>query len=540
MTPRRPPRHASALTLIEVMISLSLSLIILLVLAAAQRVISQGISLVSAWSGENALLRAGFLLALEDADGWHSHASADAPYEKDFLREEPDATAPAADPGQNARSRRPFRPIRFSRSLSPDADGAGDFGVERLVFHATPRVPGQTELLLNPNAFLPHDPRAWYRNNLLPNEVGASAERVPRLMHGDYALMAATDMGPGHADGWGQRFGNLPAHGPDGRDRLRDHQALPRLGWEIFQYLHYRGLPEYLRHGTPWVVMDPQGALPAGSATAPTTPAAPTTRRDHPAAHGPALHDYGVMFRTTNPRDWLKWPIRLPESHDAGYSDAVHGASDWLGILGSDLRSYQWFGSIPDWASPAWSPGVHCFAAPAFPGPFVSTQSGDPSFYDGFALGYVDGMGRKGGWIQFHANTDQTNEGAQRQLSRSEDFTSSTIRIPYNLSDANRPAYRPNPALDPTVMANWRPLQDRLDLASKPRQSARMSTHILRLHEVLGGELVVHRVRVEPADGRVIELVFSHGTSTWRGARQHWRLRHALDPTQAPIGDYYE
>jgi hypothetical protein len=104
---------------------------------------------------------------------------------------------------------------------------------------------------------------------------------------------------------------------------------------------------------------------------------------------------------------------------------------------------------------------------------------------------------------------------------------STTVWLPYNTTDYERaePSDFPNgTSIKPK--ASWFALPRDLDTESKPSQVPSMKTGIMRYGRVAGSQdLTVIRVTIDdPISGKKTELTCMPFGTTFRGARQHWRL----------------
>lgn len=188
--------------MIEVTIAVALIATILVSVLAMARILTKTIAVVGAMRLDSEMLRQGIVLALEDADFWHSAANPDPPWSMRVNSEQNvdfDGNV-SSGPVDDAANKRPFRRVVFSRSADPDTSFAG-------------KVP-------NPNAMLIHDQRSWYRGHLQGNTrtfkdgggyfsnmrspdntryqdqwTGVPPTWSPLQVYGDYALTSHTEMG---------------------------------------------------------------------------------------------------------------------------------------------------------------------------------------------------------------------------------------------------------------------------------------------------------------------------------------------------------
>jgi hypothetical protein len=123
-------------------------------------------------------------------------------------------------------------------------------------------------------------------------------------------------------------------------------------------------------------------------------------------------------------------------------------------------------------------------------------------------------------------------------------YTSTTVRMPYNITDVERSVLDPAPWQNQATGAiAWPHFQNvAVDYTSKPGKYPILSTTILRYHRVGGtANVAVTTTTVEDqASGRRVMLVcVPYGTS-YRGARQHWRLYSSAYADRNAIGDFYD
>lgn len=238
----------SGFTLIEVVISLAFAVGILLMATQAFRVITTSMSVVGRLNTENSLMRTGFWVAMDSVDYWYMEAESEFPYYKIHNRH---GRAPEDE------RKRWFAPVVYSGNMRNN---------EFLEAPATSPMPGlHYRLAQNPNVFLPHDPRSYYRNGLYGRErpsimevdggkdpksphKSSGLDRIqswgngklfndaayvtPKHLFGDYGLHQATDMSD---DGWEGRFQEIDWYnGLDGRVPSDDDgDGVP--DWEIDQ-----------------------------------------------------------------------------------------------------------------------------------------------------------------------------------------------------------------------------------------------------------------------------------------------------------------
>jgi hypothetical protein len=232
-------------------------------------------------------------------------------------------------------------------------------------------------------------------------------------------------------------------------------------------------------------------------------------------------------------------PKGFPEIGGGGGQDTVWwydtyfcGSHDIAGFLGMEFREQR------------------CYALATMPVQAAGSSDkdsggwADAGGYDGTA--FICGMinqGEEAGW--FHNPNQLTRDTYHVQtgdVGRQDILhTSRTVRLPYNRSDAERsdftaasfvlrenrqiPVYTPAP----------------IDRESKPSKYPILSTSILRYHRLGGLALVTLAiVSVEdPITGKRVELSMTPYGTSFRGARQHWRLYSPAYIAPGAVGDFY-
>ncbi len=556
IVPRAEAR--AAFTLIEIMISVVLSMVIVFTAVSAFRLASRTISITNALSTENSLLRVGFQASLEDVDFYHSEADASQPYNKGFTRLRSDPSYLPMQPGYGAR--RHFQPLPFSPSTDPDVQP-----FDEPVDAARPAFTTAWSMVANPNVMLAHDPRSIDRSHILGNTTPFLANGSwdlyyrhfnPRFAIGDYRLVACTDMRFAHvasgvASPWGTPqlvdplFPYAPAGTPvpafardmdgklaglapgpytvsgeiDASDpampplvcpvRTVYNQAIPLLAWQTFSRMSLHGLAEYLPGEVSPFIQDQDGKGP----------------NDHWHALPPALPD---NFFTT--------PKGYPEAPGAGQDSLPGlwgrsypwGTRDVAGFLGCDFREGR------TWALVTL--------------PVLAERVGNDACYDRSSvyLQMIMGGTVAGGQTSMNWSTRVWMAGGGQDtgdVARNDRrLTSRTYRLPYNISDGDRtiPARATVDSTRTVYVPHY--AETPLDLDNKPSAYPVLSTSILRYRRFggVGGLTVATSVVEDRLSGKRLELVCVPYGSSFRGARQHWRLYSPAFSDANAIGDFYD
>jgi prepilin-type N-terminal cleavage/methylation domain-containing protein len=183
--------HNRGFTLIEMMLSLALGAMVVYVAAAGFRMAAQSVTLTNRMATENAILRTGVIVALDNGDFWLSH---DDPFDQGGPGQALRATVTdwaAAPRGL------PFTPLK-------DLDAKG---VYRQVA-GNPANPGLDEAAggWDPKAWGAHEPRGWSWGNLNERaQYTLSAALPARKLQtfGRYHLVASLESSSQHT--WQQR-----------------------------------------------------------------------------------------------------------------------------------------------------------------------------------------------------------------------------------------------------------------------------------------------------------------------------------------------
>ncbi len=527
----------SAFTLIEMMIAVALSTVIIMTAVAAFRVVSRAINAADSMSVENSLLRIGFQASLDDVDFYHSEANDKAPYDKGFTRVR---TQVADDPttlDTDQYIRRHFQPIDFLASTDPDVwpyDVASD---ETNPASAT--WSNAYNHVINPNVFQASDPRSIDRFGIYGNQNPPEYYRyvTSTLMHGNYLNVVCTDMRyKGSASNsprfpydpaspnspmpyklaldvttspawpytapiaYGEPTGGLVDVAVTNPVKTSYNQAVPLLGWQMYTRMREVGWMEYLPPCVSLEIMDQHGDWPNMNNSSP---------KGFPETSGPGG------------QDTVWW-----------YNSYFSGSRDIANFLGLEYRE------------------ARCYALATLPviaaGAADTTSSGWglAGGYDGTA--FICGMINQGEESGYFHNPNQltadtyhltTGDVGRNDLLH----TSRTVRLPYNRSDGERSSFnagswsmranRNVPIYTPTP----------LDFDTKPSKYPILSTTILRYHRLGGLALVtLATTSVEdPTTGRRVELSMTPLGTSFRGARQHWRLYSPAYTSTTAIGDFY-
>jgi hypothetical protein len=530
-------RPAAAFTLIELLIALGLSMVIIVIAVSAFRIASRAMTLATELSVENGLLRIGFQASLNDVDYHHSEANDKPPYGKGFTRER---TVIGAAPNfaVTARSyiRRHFQPVRFLASTDPEVLPFSE-GTDT----SAPLYAAAWDRVLNPNVMLAHDWRSIDRSHIFDNPTPTRGYRwgKPIWTHGDYRLVACTDM----------RFhaGAVPAVAPRSTPRLIDqpfpygttaspatvmrdmdgklltgppavtidaeltasvvcpvrttyNQAIPLLTWQIFDRLSYNGMTEYPPLGANSYPQDQEGCFPSDNWR---RSAVFTSPRGFPE------NDQGNRTRFR----WL-W------SNTYG-----RGTPDMPNFLGCTLSERT------SWA---------VVARPVIAGAAVADcYDYGPSLVQLLMRGNVAGNDTRFSMYDY-GWTGLSDTGDKARNDR--EFTSRTIRLPYNVTDQDRCSLlrtTPGGANGYDIpYSNPSPL----DYTDKPAKFPVLTTDTLRYYRVGGTSAVYVTVTTveDQASGRRVELLCVPYGTTYRGARQHWRLYSPGYAANGAVGDFYD
>ncbi|MFM2089764.1 MAG: hypothetical protein RLZZ127_253 [Planctomycetota bacterium] len=482
-----------AFTLIELLVATALAMFIILLAATAFRLIVNGMRTAQRLSVENGMLRAGFFVALDDADFWRSHADPAQPYDKGDL-----ALGVA---NGNAFRKRIFAPVSFHARLEPDR----------------PRLPASltaAEVAAHPlpnlNALLPHDPRSWYRGHLwtdarpnngieritdLPNRdwgmsgYGAPAGITPRHLFGPYSMSANINMAE-----WKSTMSTLgidPVANGTAKIEVDVQEYAPHAMWKVFQRIGQLGVLTYMPNGTAMRLQDSNGESPWWG----SDPVVAGSINNHPYQ----VADTAIVSGDDRRQVGHCWTAVVEER-------LLLDAARFMG-MGFDQRT-------------------HAIGLRTVIGKEVYTTSNAavdfPYDYDEYYGGMRgnDGNNSQLGRSPQASVIPATGSGVKRGGDRSvpPEFTATTVRLPWNTTDWERRA-----------SANF------LDLTSKPDDMPILKTALVRYQRVACTDVTIPTVIIEnPESGKRVEIRWTMATTTLRGARQHWS---AMYP--GTMGDAY-
>jgi hypothetical protein len=503
-----------AFTLIELLVAMALGMLILVMAVITFRSTAASMADINRMARETQMLRTGYWIAMRDADFWDSHANPEAPYHKGFTRVGRGLNSAIA-------TRRFMAPVSFSASMAPGAALSDQDAI-------------------NPNVFLPHNPASWYRGGIAPPlgihaRQGGNKTPSPRewaenyktgvtamAVDGDYGLTQATHMPAGDRfptiDWTGNPAipdGGYPLHGVGTQDSAfrMVNSMLPRAQWQLFQRLSHRGWIEYMPPDTKANLADQDGWLPSYTS--------------RPTLGGGA----------TDTRSWFNsWFVGDWNGVGSGWN-SIERTAPWRGrahIFATDAMGIYGlqFGDGTD-AAPEYRPILAADTGSYDLGARTMDQ------FDPLTVSASNMLGDQ------YSGLIAVNRADYRgDISRWATSTSTTLRLPYNLSDQEREHARLATELGGTAASyRW------LDSDSKPTEVPLLRTTVLRFSKFLGGSIAVVRVQVEdPVSGFRREITVVPMTTTYRGARQHWALNHIRQGGSAtsndsrgnaPVGDFY-
>ncbi|MDA3961163.1 MAG: prepilin-type N-terminal cleavage/methylation domain-containing protein [Planctomycetota bacterium] len=472
-------------TLIEVMISLALAMMVILITAATFRMASQAIARARAMSVENRMLRLGMTLAIDDADYWRSYGDPRLPYDKAFMQEQ----NPSLVSG-NAPRIAPMRRVTFSKSTAVnDVSTTGYDNTARLTpgSRTTEAAYGK---LVNPNALLIHDPRAWYRghhyNDADPNfafvddKSSAGPVAWPFSKLRGSSPYQATPWGPGQLWGPYHLVANTDMsdsdHAPTSVQQRQIAMARPNLQHRLFQRLGEFGMLMYMPKGTPISTSDRNG-YPPDFNSVPTHPRQTTDLKNYRV---------GYQLRTTS-----------------RYANSTYGARWASGLM--DAEQYTCLlGFAPE--SSGWETRAQ-------------TLFFDPTDYPSREV------------INEPYTAVHNNERGDRAWYKQAGLT---VHLPFNRS--TRMGGFASSGMD---RASLNSQARSLDYLTKPDDAPILSTTSLRFNKLKGSDLALQRVMVDNVEtGQLIMITFSALGTTYRGARQHYRV--AGEALGYDMGDWYE
>lgn len=475
-------RARTAFSLVELMFAIALSLVIIVLAIAAVRSAAQSVAHIQRNSAQNALIRSGWFAALDDVDFWNSHANPEYPWLKGPMS---DAVAIAGDTN-NPWDKRAFR---------------------RVVWQG-PNAPGR---------LLPHQLESWYRNGPLPGPM--PRVRVPPRYELMLFLVSGGDpttdvqrdprkffvpagWAPWHVQGDYSVVSNVT-----------DDGTRPATQLAVFAELGHQGVYAYLPPGTPNLVLRPStnrltanigdratwydwGEVPWSLAVPASGPFSPTSVAV-PAAAQVARHqrlNY-ILGLPGSPRtNYVTYATDIDDEVMAAYGNAASTPSKfWL----TDLELTTGGVSRPS-------------------GAFLGNRallSADGTQFDTDAL--IDST-TLDPWrsLQDTALATQAQPDLALMAGR---FASRTFHLPQAPTDAPMP-----------------------DLAQRPTGSAALATAILRVRHAGADRAWLSVLVLDPESGQRIELPFTALGTTFRGARQHWGWKTAVDrPALKPMGDVH-
>ncbi len=187
-------------TLIELTIAVALGAMVIYLAVAGVRTAAQGVTAAKRLALENAIIRTGVVIALENTDFWTDH---DLPYPDDPAKDQPlrALTSTPSDPAGMTRGL-PFTPFLTTQAGTGYRPASGTVPGPPLNVSATVAAGlDETAGGWNPNAWQAAEARGWSWGNLTertPRWSGASNRNVPVAKYkifGHYESVASTDPG---------------------------------------------------------------------------------------------------------------------------------------------------------------------------------------------------------------------------------------------------------------------------------------------------------------------------------------------------------
>jgi hypothetical protein len=418
----------------------------------------------------------------------------------------------------------------------------------------------------NPNGMLAHDTRCISRTSIMPLRVpvakvnsyndfydsnniyegtkhyGGYRQGYQRIATGDYSTVAAMDMRdvpPAVAIAAGadptQRYTTTYPNGPqpitlyytvqypktapdiapgtftstlttDIPINNDDAQFQPLLWASLFHRLNYFGLYEYMTPGTPLMFWDRNGRTLDNF----TVPLPPFT--------------YGGL-NSGQQGLWYQYVLTNDFAFSIGNQDlATRMGERYIPSRGNEknrnARPYRMTVVLP--MRPCW--------------PYKDNGTYDQGDFDQFNWQFPFTIFLGTGEYDYDMDAEQANmqmswllDGAQTEMergsmARSDSMSlSTTVWLPYNQTDFDR--YLPSTGTLAAPTSSQALIQP-LDYTSKPASAPIMKTSIMRYGRLCGSQdLTVTIVSVEdPLTGKKTELTCNPFGTTYRGARQHWRL----------------
>ena len=531
------------------MVAITISTILLLMAMMAFRSISHAIAAGNELSIQNSMLLMGWRAALDDADYYRSYADANPPYNKGFMRVRTSRTQDGSTPMDQGFLRRPFQPIQFGTLTDPDAAKPFDSTVYTQTSSAYYTA---DKIVMNPEVLQAHDPRSIDRSGIWCNMTSNNdAYRYisPMFVHGDTRYASCTDMrwspmqvSPLFPTGYptgtmsypvdlsgavNPTVGNFTETIPNFNLRPSINMALPLIEYQLFSRLSLFGATDYTSMGYNIYYQDQNGNGPGNQQGWATSNLVGTSPIPFPDG-GPMTEFYSSLV----------WP-------------GAGGGYLWRTDFLADRDYSNFFGMdfFPDLSEGCWAlglanvlsttPGTALVGGGGFDGNSPMVRLID---YNRAAIGALSGN-----VVTASSNQEWNFNGAidtqQGDVARNDrNYRSRTVRLPYNITDGESaniylpsvqyymwgqtsPSYTPAP----------------LDYDSKPPQYPSMETTMLRYFRAGGqGQLIVTTASIQMPNGTRIDLPCTPYTTSYRGARQHWRLYSAQYSDHNAIGDFYD
>lgn len=506
-------------TLLEMLVAVSLGTVLVLTITATFRAISRTVAAVNALGRENELLRAGYFVAIEDADFFHSEANPDLPYSKGWTRVQPVNATPA--------DKRHFARVAFRAGTAPADPYDILAGLTPPRALRTAVTAGLTlPVLPNPNVMMPSDPRSWMRVGTVANTTNTGSDYISpqqqciwfnpgpvfasdfsirnaltSQVYGDARLASATDMfdpvlfpsGSGVGDG----SGAVALVDP------RVNQTLPCLQAALWHQLSYVGIYHYLRPAAPVNCLDSRGFLPSWR----TPVAGWATRTDTPRGLATPSSPLPPLWSSGDREQYFDYLAAGNAQHNIFIGMHLTWEAQTGLFVKSTVKSLQVKPVYPN------DVGVNLVS--------YYLSGSDSTYFR--TMNQAPWAGNDYNFQQFL--------NSKVDVARSPSFTSTTWRFPANPTDGERPS---------VTIAGVAIPATRIVLDGRPLQYPVMSTAIQRHHALLGDQVTFCRVIVRvPETGRSLELAFTPVCTTLRGARQHWARVPSGIVGMPPAGDVY-
>jgi prepilin-type N-terminal cleavage/methylation domain-containing protein len=445
----------------------------------------------------------------------------------------------------------------------------------------------RNDFVPNPNAMLANDPRSINRVSVYPMRVpdvptsdiytvkhyGGYRLGSSKLVSGDYSLVGATDMRDPTIANYTKRYPvntGMPATYPGTPAKITTYKSWefwhntalanfqdqtaatvdipldtgaamyqPLLWTSLWQRLNYYGCFEYMTPGTAILWSDRYGR----TSDINTVPLPPFTYRPDGGTAPPG-------------GNWFQYVIEEDYAFNLGTCDlATRMGERFMPSPANGGRTGRTIECIP--IRPCWPSlgsdndlnyGQVNFDYFMYKTPFaVFIGTGDYDWNNGSDYAQMFAQWTLGvHFLEERADVTRTDS----------DSLSTTVWLPYNATDADRA--QPTVGTDVAPTTGTFALPKPLDYKSKPTQVPVMKTSIMRYGRIAGSQdMTVTRVTIEdPISGRKTELTTMPFGTTYRGARQHWRLYSrdfvptaglAVSPghrfancSDDCIGDYYD